>query len=311
MAISGIVQAADLPARLAFVPDLVPKEDLINAVGLNSLLFNSARAIGPACAGLLFLLAEAILPFFPSGTNPVTLGAIACFAVNAISFVAVLIALFGITIPGDSCNGKKADGGSTWDGFRYLAQHPTLGGLMLLTLTFCIFGWPLMTILPAYTRLSLNLSEQTYSLLLSAVGAGALIAALTTATFGTSARRGQFLILGAITAAIGLFGISQTINPELAAIGCAAAGFGMILYLSTGQSTMQLAVPDEVRGRVMALWAMTLSASAPIGHLLVGQLAILFGVGPVILGMALGVAAVAVALTCLFALSNRQKAKAA
>jgi MFS family permease len=296
MALSGIVQAADLPARLAYVPDLVPKEDLINAVGLNSLLFNSARAIGPACAGLLFLMAEAAMPFLPSGSNPVTIGAVACFAINAISFMAVLIALWGITAPGDSRTGKKTEGSSTWDGFRYLAQHPTLGGLVLLTLSFCIFGWPLLTILPAYTKLNLKLSEQTYSLLVSAVGAGALIAALTTATFGTTSRRGQFLILGAVVAAIGLEGLSQTSGVEIAAICCAAAGFGLILFLSTGQSTMQLAVPDEKRGRVMALWAMTLSASAPVGHLIAGELVTLVGVEPVLLGMAAGVGIVAIVL---------------
>lgn len=301
MVVSGIVQAVDLPARLAFVPDLVPKEDLINAVGLNSLLFNSARAIGPALAGLLFLLAEAVVEIARPESNAVTLGAVACFAINAISFVAVLIALWGITVPGDAEMGKKVAKGSIWDGFSYLKHHPTLGGLVLLTLIMCIFGWPLLTILPAYTHLQLGLSEQTYSLLVSTVGAGALIAALTTATFGTTVRRGKFMVAGTGMAAIGLFGLSQVGRPELAAIGCAAAGFGLILYLSTGQSTLQLAVPDEKRGRVMALWAMTLSASAPLGHLLAGEGVTIVGVSPVLLGMAAGVALVTVVLVVMLA----------
>jgi MFS family permease len=304
MGASGVVQAVDLPSRLAFVPDLVPKEDLINAVGLNSLLFNSARAIGPALAGLLFLIAEVLVGLFPPGMNPVTLGAVACFAINAISFVAVLIALKGITVPGDAEARKKAERGSGWDGFRYLRQHSTLGGLVLLTLFMCIFGWPLLTILPAYTRLNLGLSEQTYSLLVSAVGAGALVAAFTTATFGTAARRGMLMILGAVTTALGLFGLSQTSRPEFAALSCAVAGFGLILYLSTGQSTMQLAVPDEKRGRVMALWAMTLSASAPLGHLLAGEAVTSLGVGPVLLGMATGVGLVTALLGGMLA-TNR------
>src|SRR6476646_1932408 len=87
MVVSGVIQAVDLPARLAFVTDLVPREDLINAIGLNSLLFNSARAVGPALAAVLFLLAETVLPAFPPGTSPVTLAAVACFALNAISFL--------------------------------------------------------------------------------------------------------------------------------------------------------------------------------------------------------------------------------
>jgi len=124
---------------------------------------------------------------------------------------------------------------------------------------------------------------------------------LTTATFGTNARRGKFMVIGVVITAIGVFGVSQAGSPELAAISCAAAGFGLILFLSTGQSTMQLAVPDEKRGRVMALWAMTLSASAPLGHLLAGQAVTLVGVSPVLLGMAVGLGLVAVILGVMLA----------
>jgi MFS family permease len=307
MVLSGVVQAVDLPSRLAFVPDLVPKEDLINAVGLNSLLFNSARAVGPALAGLLFLVADFAVSIMPVGTTAVLLGAVTCFAINAISFVAVLIALWGITVPGDIHTEKKRERSSGWDGFRYLAQNPKLGGLVLLTLIMCIFAWPLLTVLPAYTRLNLGLSEQTYSWLVSAVGAGALIAALTTATFGTLERKGKFLVVGALVAAIGLFWVSRTIDPVLAAIGCRAVGFGLILYLSTGQSTMQLAVPDEQRGRVMALWAMTLSASAPIGHLMAGHAITVVGVGRVLLGMSVGVGLVALFLVGMLSFNRMGK----
>lgn len=299
MVVSGMVQAVDLPARLAFVPDLVPKADLINAVGLNSLLFNSARAIGPALAGLIFLLANELVRLFPTGAHAVTLGAVCCFAFNALSFVAVLIALSGITATGGLHSGKQGASGSIWDGIRYLAQHPTLGGLVVLTLFMSVFGWPLMTVLPAYTRLNLGLGEQTYSLLVSAVGAGALVAALATATFGSSARRRLFLVIGAVVCAVGLLAISLVTRPDLAAIGCAGVGFGLILYLSTGQSTMQLAVPDEKRGRVMALWAMTLSASAPLGHLLAGQAVSVMGVSPVLQTMAAGVGLVTIVLGLL------------
>jgi MFS family permease len=302
---NGVIQAVDLPARLAFVNDLVPKEDLINAVGLNSLLFNSARAIGPALAALLFLVAEAVAESLPQA-NPITLGAVACFAINAASFVAVLFALRGIAIPGDP-RAIRHDRGSAWDGFRYLWQNPTMGGLVALTLALCVFGWPLMTLLPAYTRLQLGRSEQTYSLLVSAVGAGALVAALTTATFGTRERRKPFLVAGAVTTTAGLLAVGLASRLEAAAAGCAATGFGLILYLSTGQSTLQLAVPDDRRGRVMALWAMTLSASAPLGHLLAGQAATAFGVGEVLIAMAIGTGTAAVLLAGMLALPVLQR----
>src|SRR4030095_7763863 len=127
IAVNGVIQAVDLPARLAFVPDLVPKEDLINAVGLTSLLFNSARMVGPAFAGVLFYLAKVAKPFLPPETHAVTLGATVCFALNAISFLAVLRALRGIPEP--PRHEKTGAPGSTWDGLRYLRDHFALGGL--------------------------------------------------------------------------------------------------------------------------------------------------------------------------------------
>jgi MFS family permease len=294
---NGVIQAVDLPARLAFVPDLVPREDLINAIGLNSLLFNSARAVGPAVAGLLFLAAAAVVP---TGANPVTLGAVGCIALNAGSFVAVLVALRGIHLPPDHDAQNTAEGGSVWDGFRYLRAHPRLGALVLLTLVLCVFGWPVITLLPAYTRVNLGGREHVYSWLVSAVGAGALVAALTTATFGTAGRRGAFLVLGSAAAATGLLGLSVAGEVGRAAAWCGCVGFGLILFLSIGQSTLQLAVPDERRGRVMALWAMTLSASAPLGHLLAGEAASRVGVTAVLAAMGAGAGAVTAALVALF-----------
>ena len=306
MAASGVIQAVDLPARLAFLPDLVPKEDLINAVGLNSLLFNSARALGPAFAALLFLLADAALPLLPEQANAVTVGAVACFAINAVSFLAVLIALWGIDAPGQPPRAQDRDHG-TWDGFRYLRERAALGALVVLTLLLCVFGWPLITILPAYTRIQLGRSEQTFGLLVSAVGVGALAASLAVATFASPARRGTFLVCGSGVAALGLAGTALAGRPEAAALACAASGFGLVLYLSTGQSTLQLAVPPERRGRVLALWAMTLSASATIGHLLAGHAVTLVGVRLVLISMASGAAVVTGALALLVTRSDLRR----
>ena len=171
---------------------------------------------------------------------------------------------------------------------------------MLLTLVLCVFGWPVVTLLPAYTKVNLGERERVYSWLVSAVGAGALVAALATATFGTAGRRGAFLVVGSAAAAAGLLGLSFVGEVGRAAACCACVGFGLILFLSTGQSTLQLAVPDERRGRVMALWAMTLSASAPLGHLLAGEAASRFGVTAVLAAMGVGTAVAAAALVALF-----------
>ncbi len=299
--LNGVFQAIDLPARLAFVPDLVPREDLINAVGLNSLLFNSARAVGPALTGLIFLATDAVVPLFPDGTDSVTLGAIFCFGFNATSYIAVLVALHGIRVPGDSRESLRPQAGSALEGVRYLLRRPALAGLVFLTLVLCIFGWPVLTLFPGYTRLQLGLAEKSYSFLVSALGGGALVGALATATFGTSGRRGSFLIFGAVAAAAGILGLSSVTTLESAVAFAACVGVGVILFLSTGQSTLQLAVEDGTRGRVMALWAMTLSASAPLGHLLAGLAAEAIGLTPVLRAMAIGVGAAAVGLGVLTA----------
>jgi MFS family permease len=290
---NGVIQAVDFPARLAFVPDLVPKEDLINAVGLNSLVFNSARALGPALAGRLFLVAGVLLPHLPAGVNAVTVGATACFALNALSFVAVLFALRGIP---EGTAHEKRDRGSVWDGVRYLRDHPALGAVVLLTFALCVFGWPVVTVLPAYTRLQLELNVEAYTDLLSWLGAGALAAALATATFGSVSRRALFMLAGVASCAAGMAGLGFAQEAWLANLCCAAIGCGMILFLATGQSALQLAVPDDKRGRVMAVWAMTLSASAPLGHLIAGQMVTEVGVRPVLFGMAGGIACVFVLL---------------
>jgi MFS family permease len=290
--VNGLIQAADLPARLAFVPDLVPRQDLINAIGLNSLLFNSARAVGPALAGLLFVLADWV------SSQPVAFGAMGCFALNTLSFAAVLSALRRITVSGER-HAAAPPAGSTWDGLRSILARPRLAGLMLLTGLLCIFGWPALSLFPAYTKLALGHAEKEYSVLVSTLGAGALVGALTTATFGSVGRRGLFLTVGAALAAVGLSGLVLAADVGAAGAAAGCLGAGLILFLSTGQSAVQLSVADELRGRVMALWAMTLSASAPVGHLLAGAAATVWPIRDVLTVMALGVALVAAGMAVL------------
>src|SRR5262249_42208802 len=157
---------------------------------------------GPAVASGPFWVAEELAPVLPTADH-VTTWAVLCFGLNAVSFVAVLLALRGIRVPGDA-HIEAADRGSAWDGPRYLWEHRALGAWVWLTFLLCLFGWPVQTLLPAYTRTRLGLDQDSYGLLVSAVGAGALVAALATATFGTVARRAWFLVVGAATASGGL-----------------------------------------------------------------------------------------------------------
>lgn len=287
---NGLVQSIDLPARLAFVPDLIPKDDLINAVGLNSLTFNMARAFGPALAGLLFLAAQTVVDSAGLASQPVRLGALACFALNAVSYAAVLGAIAKIDV-GSRRSARAQHRPRFWDGFRFLFERRGLAALILLTGLLSIFGWPLLTLLPAYTATVLMQKEKAYSFLVSALGAGALIGSLVTASYGTPARRERFLAAGCTCALIGMTLITVTSHLLLALLACGMFGFGLILYLSTGQSTLQLESPDATRGRVMALWAMTLSGASIPGHILGGWAAQHYPVPRVLSVLLLGVVA--------------------
>jgi MFS family permease len=303
-AIGGLIQAIDLPARLAVVTELVPREDVVNAVGLNSLLFNSARAVGPAIAGTIFLAVDA----WRAAGGPVPIGrtgAFACFAINAASYFAVLRALSRIRLP-DRTDGPT-ETGSFWSGFRYLAVHRGLSALVGITGLFCVFAWPILTLLPPYTKLVLGRAEGTYSLLLSSFGGGALVGALVTATYGSIERRGPFLILGATTGGLGLFTLVTVSTFAPAILACVLLGFGMVLYLSTGQSTLQTSVPNAVRGRALAIWAMMLSASSLPGHLIAGEMARNHPIPRVLLVMLVGVAVAIAGLMALVASRTLEK----
>jgi MFS family permease len=295
--LSGCVLAFDLPARLAFVPDLVPKADLINAVALNSMLFNSARAIGPALAAGLFLIVLSITTALgiQDELRTTRIGCASCFACNALSYVAVLVALFKINARGTQPSRKLKH--SAWDGFRYVWQERRFAVLLLCTSIVSIFGWPTLTLFPPYTKLVLGLAEKQYSLLVSAMGVGALLAALLNATYATPARQGWFLILGTGLTALAVLALSTVTTLWLALLCSAAFGMGMVLYLSTGQSLLQQNVPDHLRGRVMALWPMALSGAAVVGHFVAGNLARTLPLPRVLQGMCIGLCAgVALAL---------------
>jgi predicted MFS family arabinose efflux permease len=280
MCCHGIIQAIDLPTRLAFVPDLVEREDLINTVALNSVQFNVARAIGPAVAGLLL---ASFKPWM-------------CFFFNALSYVPVLIALLMMKNFRESHATAKAEESETR--LAVLRREPRLVLLIVLAGWVAVAGWPLLSLLPAFAEKVLNHNERGYSLMLSAVGVGALLAALTAATYGTEHRQRRLLIAGmtCVGTALGL----QSIASELwqAIICCGLFGYGMILFFATGQGAVQLGVSDRHRGKIMALWAMMLSGGAPLGNLIFGPAADDFGVQTMLRFQALmiGVALVLIVL---------------
>jgi MFS family permease len=281
--LNGLVLAVDLPARLAFVMDMVGREDLMNAVALNALLFNVARAAGPALAGWLLYLA----------------GPDTCFLLNGLSFVPLVYGLACMDVAGATPAHRSRRTGRLLDGFRYLAGRPELALLVLLAGGMALCGWPFLALLPAFAHHVLGVEEQGYSLLLTGAGSGALVAALVVASYGSWERQRRFIHLGIVILTLSLFLLSLARSLPEAVAACAGCGFGLILFFATSQSVLQLGAGDHNRGRVMGIWAMIQSGAAPLGHFLNGPAADRWGEPLVLHLQALGCAGIGFVLLAL------------
>jgi MFS family permease len=278
----GVINAVDLPARLAFLVEMVGKDDLVNAVGLNALLFNLARAAGP-------LLCQRLLPLG---------GPAFCFLLNGLSFLAVLAALAHMRI---AATAPRRDQITTWKavgtGFRFVVAHPVLVILLPLTLALTLFGWPILALLPALADRQLAAGDNGYNALLSALGLGALIAALCVAAFGSLARRWVFISIGVGLATTGMLGLSFATALRMGEMCCALVGAGLIFFFTTSQSVFQLSATDENRGRVMGVYTIVLTGASPLGNLLIGSSADRWG-EPLVLRFE-GLAILSIALIAL------------
>ena len=254
----GIINAFDMPTRQSFVVELVGKEDLGNAIALNSAAFNTARIVGPAVAGVLLA----------------TVGEGGCFWLNALSYVAVLASRACLDLPKrEFFQRGRALGSSLMEGVRYAwATRPIRNLLLLLGVTAGI-GFQYLLLLPVYARDILHAGPKAYGLLVTAFGAGALFGAmrLTGRSARPGLRRNLLLGLAACSAGLALFAWSRSIPLSLCA--GALAGFGLIVYVASTNTLLQLTTEDRFRGRVMSLYTLMFAGSAPIGALGSGAIA--------------------------------------
>jgi MFS family permease len=262
-ALGGVAMAFDMPARQAFVVEMTSREDLMNAVSLNSSVFNGARVVGPAIAG--FLMAQA--------------GLAACFFLNGLSFVAVLAGLLLMRLPRFV---PPVAPTSTWrhalDGFAYAAKHRQVRTLLVLVAIVGVFGWSYSVLLPAFATDVLQVGSREYGMLLSANGIGALCGALTVATYGGRLPRRLSVFGGLGLFSLMLLLLAVTRNYYLALVFLAIAGGGMLLYISTSNTVVQTSVADGMRGRVMGIWALMFGGMMPLGGLEAGVLSHWLGV---------------------------------
>lgn len=258
--LNGVASSFDSPARLALTPMLVDdRRDLQNAIAMGSTMFNLARVVGPAIGG--FVLAG--------------LGAGWCFAVNGLSFVAVLIALIGMDIPGDvgrppSHRHMAAEIG---DGLRYVWRQPVVRTLTALIGITSIFGFSYSVLLPAYASDVLKVGETGYGLLNAAVGVGALAGALMVASLSRRKGKGMQLTIGSLAFPLALLAFAATRSFALTLGFMACAGVAFVTQNATSNTIIQLMAPDELRGRVMSVYSLFFFGTTPIGAMFAGAVA--------------------------------------
>jgi MFS family permease len=240
----GLAQAFEMPARQSMIVELAGKQDLSNAIALNSAAFNLTRVAGPALGGLLLGVA----------------GPAWCFAADALSFVAVLWALAG-------------DDGRMGAALRYVRESPQLGRTLGLLLVMSLFGWSLLSQLPAFASKHLGLSASGYGWLMAANASGAAATALWVASHPNPSRPIRLMGQGIALAFTSMIFLGWAQSWQLAVPLLMSAGAGMLLFFATGNTSLQAQVPDALRGRVMGLWAMIFGGSMPLGSLLLGLMA--------------------------------------
>jgi MFS family permease len=254
----GIVMSFDMPARQSFVIEMASREDLMNAISLNSTIMNGARLIGPSLAGIIIA----------------RLGMAQCFLLDGLSFLAVIAGLLMMNPPRKS---PAAHTGSplrhALGGLAYVRHNRRVFTLLSLFSVVGIFGWSYSVLMPAYARDVLHASVSGYGMLMSASGLGALAGALVTAAAGQAMPRRPAVLGGVWLFAGMLFLFSITRVYALALVFLAMAAFGMMIFFSTSNTLVQTSVPDEMRGRVMGVWALIFGGMVPVGSIEAGMLA--------------------------------------
>jgi len=256
-AVLGTVNAFDIPARQSFLIELVGRDSLTSAIALNSAAFHGARMIGPVVAGITIA----------------SLGLPACFYLNALSFVAVIIALSKMSIQGEireSSNGLFKD---FIEGIRFVKSSYGISRIILLIAVFSLVGLPFITLLPVFAGEVLDAGAKGFGFLVGATGAGALAAALLLAFRGDIRDKGRFISIAALSASVSLLAFSLSKNIFISIPFLLVVGWGLVSFLATANSYIQLSAPDNLRGRVMSVFTLVFLGTAPIGNSLVGAMA--------------------------------------
>jgi MFS family permease len=277
---SGFASGYGIPAWQAFVPELVPREALLNAVALNSAQFNASRAVG-------FMIGGLTLSRFGPG---------AAFLANGLSYLAVIAAVVAVRAgrPGHPAGARPA--GSFREGLAYVWARPGLRLVIVTVIVVAFLGNPVIQLAPVFARDVYHVGEGAYGLLASALGIGATLGSVILGAYGDQIRRSRLVVVA--TAAYGGAVIGLGLSPSYAGgvVAMFAVGMGFLVIVSALNTTLQLSVDDRFRGRALALYIMAFTGSYPIGSLLQGALADAVGVRPVVAGAGFAIVAYAAVL---------------
>lgn len=262
--LQGTINAFDAPARQAFVPEMIErKEDLANAIALNSSMFNGARLIGPAIAG--FLIA--------------TLGTSYCFLIDGLSYIAVIAGLLAmklkprqqVAIQGNPLQRLK-------EGFVYAFGFPPIRSILLLLSLVSLVGMPYTVLVPIVATQILRGGPDTLGFLMAASGIGALSGAIYLSTRKSIVGLGKLIAISPAILGLGLIGFALSRVLWLSFLMMIVVGVGFILNFTSGNTFLQTIVEDDKRGRVMSIYTMAFFGVTPFGNLLAGALANSIGV---------------------------------
>lgn len=254
----GVVNSFDGPARQAFVVEMVGREDLPNAIALNSMTFNSGRIIGPAIGGAVLVL----------------MGASWCFLLNGISFLAVITGLLLMRLPPNKVDTSKL---SPWKQMKsaldYLGGEPNLRALLLMALAFSLFGISYSTVLPAFIDKVLQQGAGAFGTVNAMSGIGAVTGAFIVAKWGDRGQRGRWLswAILAFPVVLAIFAVNR--NYPLALALAVLLGIGFMLTFTLINTLLQTQLADEMRGRVLSLYTLTFFGFTPFGNLMIGSMA--------------------------------------
>ncbi len=256
--LAGIFVALNAPVAQTLVPELVNHQDVLNAIALNSSMFNVARMIGPAIAGSLLTF---------SGPAPV-------FALNAASFLAIILALAFIRLNKPAMkNNHEPMLSQLISGLRFVKSHPDIRILLLMTGVFSSFGIAYIPLMPVLARDVLNQGARGYGLMMTSLGAGALIGGLTLATVSKTPHRGRILLSGTLILGTLLILFSFCRGFIFALIFLVLIGFCQTSIASLTNTLIQTISPDYIRGRAMSIFSLFFNGMFPVGSLIAGAIA--------------------------------------